>query len=291
MKKIPVFYSPLMDAPPKKVSPSAAKPALAVASWEKLGVPLDIHEPLPATVSQFALAHERKYVLDVLCGKRNNGFGDSDPLVAKALPYTTGSMLTAAKYALANGARVAVAPVSGFHHAGYDGGGGFCTFNGLVVTARVLVADKRARCVGILDCDQHYGNGTDEIISQLGLVEEIVHFTAGRFFHDAGQVPKFWKWLDVAIGVMAMHGCDIILYQAGADPHINDPLGGWMTTDELRERDARVFAAIAHHSIPVVWDLAGGYQVDRDGGIGKVLAIHDNTMRECARVYLEKAAA
>jgi hypothetical protein len=34
---------------------------------------------------------------------------------------------------------------------------------------------------------------------------------------------------------------DVVLYQAGADPHQNDPLGGWMTTTQLRERDALVF--------------------------------------------------
>jgi hypothetical protein len=37
--------------------------------------------------------------------------------------------------------------------------------------------------------------------------------------------------------------------------------------------------------IPVVWNLAGGYQVEKDGSIPKVLEIHDNTMRECVRVY------
>lgn len=29
----------------------------------------------------------------------------------------------------------------------------------------------------------------------------------------------------------------LILYQAGADPHIDDALGGWMTTEELRYRE------------------------------------------------------
>jgi hypothetical protein len=35
----------------------------------------------------------------------------------------------------------------------------------------------------------------------------------------------------------------------------------------------------------VVWNLAGGYQRDQEGGIAPVLAIHDHTMRACARVY------
>jgi len=43
---------------------------------------------------------------------------------------------------------------------------------------------------------------------------------------------------------------------------------------------------MTENKIPVVWNLAGGYQVNLDGSIPKVLEIHDNTMRECVRVYL-----
>ena len=57
-----------------------------------------------------------------------------------------------------------------------------------------------------------------------------------------------------------MSGCDLILYQAGADPHIDDPLGGWLTTKQLQQRDKRVFSASAEWKIPVAWNLAGGYQ-------------------------------
>lgn len=46
-----------------------------------------------------------------------------------------------------------------------------------------------------------------------------------------------------------------------------------------------MFNVLAQLGIPVVWNLAGGYQRELDGSIPKVLEIHDNTMRECARVY------
>jgi len=39
--------------------------------------------------------------------------------------------------------------------------------------------------------------------------------------------------------------------------------------------------------VPVAWNLAGGYQRTEDGGIGAVLEIHRNTMRECAAAYLQ----
>jgi acetoin utilization deacetylase AcuC-like enzyme len=181
------------------------------------------------------------------------------------------------------GARVAAAPCSGFHHAGYRSAGAFCTFNGLMVTAATLRATGLARKVGILDCDMHYGDGTDDIIDVLGAGDWVTHWTAGRTFWARAHVRHFFAALNDAIE--SMRGCDVVLYQAGADPHVDDPLGGMLTTEELAERDARVFTALAAMKVPVVWNLAGGYQRDQEGGIAPVLAIHDHTMRACARVY------
>jgi len=81
--------------------------------------------------------------------------------------------------------------------------------------------------------------------------------------------------------VEAMSDCDVMLYQAGADPHIDDPLGGWLTTAQLRERDRVVFESAKRYGVPIAWNLAGGYQQP----LCKVLEIHDNTMLECAAVY------
>lgn len=82
-----------------------------------------------------------------------------------------------------------------------------------------------------------------------------------------------------------------MLYQAGADPHINDPLGGFLDSDQLRERDRIVFAGLKALGVPVAWNLAGGYQQKRrmDGSwdISAVLAIHDATMAECVAAFVE----
>ncbi len=79
-----------------------------------------------------------------------------------------------------------------------------------------------------------------------------------------------------------MADCAVLLYQAGADPHVDDPLGGWLTTEQLRERDRRVFEAARGAGVPVAWNLAGGYQTP----LRNVLDIHDHTLIECAEVYL-----
>ena len=75
--------------------------------------------------------------------------------------------------------------------------------------------------------------------------------------------------------------CDVLFYQAGADMHIDDPLGGIMTTQQLYERDRIVFEFCSLQKIPCVWCLAGGYVVEADGSIPAVLEIHRNTMLAC----------
>ena len=281
---VPVFYSESMVADSNSISPSAAKPAKVVESWKARGFPISLFSPNPVTDEQFERVHDHLHVKDTLDCKKDNGFGNRSPSVAASLPYTSGAMLAAATYALVTG-RVAAAPCSGFHHAGYFDSEGFCTFNGLMVTARVLLDDWAVKRVGILDFDMHYGNGTDQIIDYLQLRDSVRHFTAGAIFVVPEHAPAFFDRLDAI--VESFSDCDVVLYQAGADPHINDPYGGWLTTEQLRERDKRVFNKLKSMHIPVAWNLAGGYQTERDGSIPKVLEIHDNTMLECVAAFCE----
>jgi acetoin utilization deacetylase AcuC-like enzyme len=274
---ITVFYTPRMVADAQSFSPSARKPRAVVASWRRRFPVLEYREPCAATVDEFVLAHDRRYVEGVLARREPNGFGNFLPEVAAALPYTTGAMIAAARHACEHG--IAVAPVSGFHHACHDRGGGYCTFNGLVVAARVLRNEGLARRVGILDFDQHYGNGTTDICRTLEL-DWIEHYSAAADWEEPEQASRF---LAAIPGIVARFvGCEVVLYQAGADPHLHDPLGGWLTTEQLRERDRLVFTHCREMELPVAWNLAGGYQ----NPLSKVVAIHDNTMLECIDAFL-----
>lgn len=274
---LPVFYTPKMLADGDSFSPSASKPKHVLESWRKLGIPMTVIEPGAVTDAEFRLAHDRGFVEGVLRVKDENGFGNKSPQVAASLPFTSGAMLAAAREALRNRA-VAVAPCSGFHHARYAAPGGYCTFNGLVVAAQVLKTGGEIQRIGILDFDQHYGDGTDDIIGHLRL-DWIEHYTAGQFWHSPGQSREFLSLIPSIVEHMA--DCSVILYQAGADPHVNDPLGGWLTTKQLAERDRIVFESAKKARVPVAWNLAGGYQRP----LRKVLDIHDNTLRACWRTY------
>jgi acetoin utilization deacetylase AcuC-like enzyme len=272
-----VHYCDRMVADAESYSPSAAKPRAVVASWRRLFPALEIVEPAPLTAAQLALAHDRDYVDGVLSLRRANGFGNCAPAVAASLPYTCGAMVAAAREALQSRA-VGIAPVSGFHHAGWDQGGGFCTFNALVVAAQLLRQEGGLRRVGILDADHHYGNGTDDILGRLSL-DWIEHVTLGAEYTAPGDAARFFRDLP---GILArFEGCDLLLYQAGADPHLDDPLGGWLSDQQLRQRDRRVFDHARAAGLPIAWNLAGGYQQP----LRKVLDIHDHTLRECMAVF------
>lgn len=276
MELIDVYYSPRQVSFPESTSPSPRKPALVVADWIEQGLPIRIVEPLPASREQIALAHAPAYVDGILNCELMNGFRGRQKEVADSLPWTCGSLLSAARGALGNGL-VACSPSSGFHHAGYESAYGYCTFNGLMVAALALRAEGKVQRVGILDCDQHYGDGTAEIMATLN-IDWIQHVSQEHWNPD--EARPFMAGLPEVVRSFA--GCDLLIYQAGADPHINDPLGGFLTTKELLERDRIVFSVARTIGVPVVWNLAGGYQEP----LSRVLDIHRNTLFACAAEYV-----
>ena len=272
---IDVHYSPKQVSCPESASPSPRKPVWVVADWMEQGLPIRIVEPVPASRKQIALAHAPAYVDGILNCELMNGFRGRQKDVAESLPWTCGSLLSAARGALSNG-MVACSPTSGFHHAGYESAFGYSTFNGLMVTALALKAEGKVRRVGILDCDQHYGDGSAEIMAALH-IDWIRHVSQEHW--SPGDAKPFIHALPEVVRGFA--DCDLLIYQAGADPHISDPLGGFLTTEELAERDRIVFSVAKTIGVPVVWNLAGGYQEP----LSRVLEIHRNTMIACVAAY------
>jgi acetoin utilization deacetylase AcuC-like enzyme len=268
-----VIYSPSMVAPDQSFSPSAAKPAAVMAAWLDAVPDLVVLPPRPAVMDDLLRAHQRQYVEDIISLRRPNGFGSHSGLVNASLWQTNGAMLTAARRALETGKPVA-APCSGFHHAGWDFGGGFCTFNGLMVTALALLHEDPELRIGILDYDYHHGDGTENILDRLK-PRGIVHITAGAQWTEPEQASAFLA--NIRDDLDALSACNLVLYQAGADPHIDDPLGGFLSTAQMAIRDWRVFEGLAARGIPVAWNLAGGYQKP----LSKVVGLHLATMRLC----------
>ncbi|MDQ3555478.1 MAG: histone deacetylase [Gemmatimonadota bacterium] len=276
---IKIFYSPRQTAAANRsYSPSAQKPALVVDAWRRLGLPLEFVEPVPASVTDFCRAHDQAYVLGVLAGRVANGFGNTLDEIRGTLPWTSGSMISAAEHAVRH-RECTFSPTSGFHHAGWQQGNAFCTFNGLLVAALALHARGLARRVAILDCDQHFGDGTRDIIRRLGL-GWIAHYTYGASPVKA-EASAAWLAKLPELVSETLRDCELVLYQAGADPHREDPLGGAFTTDQLAERDRIVYETCRELGVPVVTTLAGGYQKP----VEKVVQLHVNTLLRYAAVH------
>ncbi len=270
-----VFYRTEQTANVRNyLSPSMYKPALVVADWqEKFNPEICAFEPV--TREQLYEVHDPAYVDGVLDLKRDNGFGGREPEIAASLPYTSGSMVAAALCAYREGS-ITCSPTSGFHHARYSRGGGFCTFNGLMVAVLALL-DAGANKVGIMDLDMHYGDGTQDIIEHLQLQDCVLHYTLGEVLRRRKTESAVLR--DVADGMELMVGAvDVILYQAGADSHVDDPLGGVFTTEGYRKRDQLVFCASRAEGVPVAWNLAGGYQ----DSLSEVIALHGITYEEAS---------
>lgn len=279
-----VFYRPEMSAYTESFSPSSSKPQWVVQDWQNDPlISCEICSFPPATFQQLTLAHDADYVSGVLSGRLDNGFGNNDPAIAASLPFTTGSMIHAAEFAIRN-RQVVCSPSSGSHHAGVDFGAGYCSFNALLVAAMVMKEMGLVNRVAILDGDRHIGDGSDHIIKQHGL-KWIVHRSQGKFFNSRQDClnGRYTRWLTKAIN--DCQTCDLILYNAGVDGHINDSLGGLHTTEELAERDRTVFQQLGH--LPMVFALAGGYQSVTGDTEAKrlepVLALH----RQTARIHTE----
>ena len=73
---------------------------------------------------------------------------------------------------------------------------------------------------------------------------------------------------------------DIVLYQAGADSHVDDPFGaGYFDDAQWVARDKKIFRACRALDIPVAWNLAGGYNGE------KTIALHASTYKSSCEVF------
>jgi len=152
----------------------------------------------------------------------------------------------------------------------------YCTFNFLAIAA-IKVHQAGASRIGILDLDCHHGNGTVNIIDRLDL-DYVRHYSFGKECLSKGDEAE--QWLQRLPDILSTFSeVDLLIYNAGVDPHIDDPLGGILTTRQMTLRDRLVFKMAKQLGLKVCISLAGGYQVDVDGSIGKLLELHDTTFK------------
>jgi acetoin utilization deacetylase AcuC-like enzyme len=205
--------------------------------------------------------------------ERRIGFAVT-PEIARRSRLSVGGTWAAATHALAHGFAANVA--GGSHHAMPDGGAGYCVLNDLAITAAGLLTQGLVRRVLVIDLDVHQGDGT-----AVCLAERPGAFTFS--IHGARNFParKALSSRDVGLpdgaddalyldtlatelpGLFDAARPDLVLVQAGVDPHADDRLGRLALSDEgLLARDALVRAACQHAGVPFAATLGGGYDPD-----------------------------
>ena len=239
----------------------------------------ELEAPMHAAQEALERAHDPAYVHGVLTSSldaktaRRVGF-EMTPAIAARTRASVGGTMLAAHRALEMGAAVNLA--GGSHHADDQGGAGFCVFNDVAVAALSLLDDGRVKRVAVIDLDVHHGDGTALIFADDPRV-----FTAS--LHCEENWPRTKPPSDLDLGLARETGdaeylaaaeqlvrrtlvaaCpDLVFYNAGVDPHIDDRLGLLSLSDEgLRARDRLVAQACNEHGLPVVGVLGGGYSKD-----------------------------
>lgn len=283
-RTLKVLYSEdlVADARVPRV-PSDSKPRPIAKALLESGWPIELVGPEPVSVADLCRVHDEDYVLDVLAHRRINGFGTFSKSVARSLPYTCGALYDAALVALREG--VSASLTSGFHHAGIRAARGYCTFNGLMVAASRLLAEQRVQRIAIVDGDYHFGDGTERILEALRLRERILHVSLGATLRRPDQAGAY---LDAIVGLEREFNefrPELVIYQAGVDVHVDDRLGGMLTAEQMRQRDSTLFGICRRLGIPITWNLAGGYQVELDGSMPRLIALHLDTFEQALRTW------
>lgn len=271
---------------------------------------LEIMEPEPVQKADLLRVHTPEYITAIESGEPR-ALAESQkfpwiPELYASVCLTSGGLLAAAREALRTGISAALA--SGFHHSCHDHGEGFCTFNGLVITAEALRHEGLIRTAAVLDLDLHYGNGTAELAARRPWLRALSiygndyannvayrdvtirhhadgpnHFSVPLIPSGGPDGPGLLATLDEHLPwLLQDEPPDILLYQAGADPFREDPYSPLdLTHEDLRARDTLVFEFAKKAGIPLAWVLAGGYTKD----VSQVVQVHVNTALACLEVY------
>ena len=202
--------------------------------------------------------------------QRRIGLPATSALVQRTWLAVGGTLLTARlalRYGLANHL------AGGTHHAHPDFGSGFCIFNDCAVAARVLLRRREVEKILIVDLDVHQGDGsaacfqTDERVTTFS-VHAASNFPLRKVNSDIDiPLPDGTEDGDylAAIGDQLPNVLDevkpqLVLFNAGVDPHRDDRLGRLHLSDDgLLMRDRLVLDACLRRKIPVATVIGGGY--------------------------------
>ena len=256
------------------------KYGLVMAALGDLGADFVPHAPDLAPRDWIEAVHDPAYVAAVFDGtltaeqERRIGFPVTAAMVRRSRLVIGGTYL-AARLALDTG--FAANTAGGSHHALPGGGAGYCIFNDLAVAGARLLAEGRVARLAVVDLDVHQGDGTAAIFAGRSdaptfSMHAAKNFPARKAVSTRDVELPDGMCDDPYLAILAtelpafldIHRPELVLYQAGVDPHADDRLGRLALSDGgLVARDRFVAAACRARGIAVASTLGGGYGSDR----------------------------
>ena len=289
LSSIPTCFSDNYSA---ETSTASMKKLAPVARAAEAAGYVTLHDPGLIDRDKLRTLHDPNYVRAFITGKGDLASSQGWEWTAKirtgVLAINAGQIVGAG-LAMKHGIAANVA--QGFHHAQPERGRYFCTFNGLALVAQEFPEMR----IFVLDCDEHCGDGTAEFTKALPNLFNFSINGTNWGMHESDRsicrhlkpvredFTPYRKALKEAFETIRSWKPDLIIYQAGADPHEQDPLGTLtMTTEQLLERDRIVFRFCRSEKIPVLFVLAGGYQTPIEE---KLVPLHLNTFKAAYEEY------
>ncbi|CDW80072.1 UNKNOWN [Stylonychia lemnae] len=167
----------------------------------------------------------------------------------------------------------------GYHHATCSGGGGFCIYPDITFIVHFSRKHHGIRKILIIDLDAHQGNGHERDMLQDHNVHIIDAYNPYIYPGDQqaelaiktrisvtsyDDDTSYLNNLEVQIPeVYEQFRPELVIYNAGTDCMMNDPLGRLNITPEgIVQRDELMFQmAVERFKVPIVMILSGGYQM------------------------------
>ena len=279
----------------------------------------DFVTPHAIAMGDVLRVHERGYVERLLGGTLSDEeILQTELPYSKALVDATllgcGGTLEAAQVAMRSG--VACSIGGGFHHAHRAHGEGFCILHDVAIALARLLHDGTIQRAMVIDLDVHDGNGTAAIFPPAGADRQaslrygmptgsMTPSADGVFtlsMHQQNNYPaykppssidvpladgtedlQYLEALERALDAAFSHfQPQLVAYIAGADPYLQDKLGGLaLSVDGLKERDRMVFRIAQSAGARIFSVYAGGYAMQ----VEDTVTIHANTVLAAAEVF------
>ena len=233
--------------------------------------------------------HSSKYINQVNVSFPKNGFTflDGDTVVSPGSKDATkdavGSIISAidgVQNQEFKNAFCAVRPPG--HHAEKEKAMGFCIYNNVAVGANYLIKRYKYKKIAIIDFDVHHGNGTQNIFYDN---EKVLYISTHQYpyypgsgsdnekgkFNNIYNIPleagtsteEYLNAYDRVLMKLKEFKPDFLLFSAGFDAHINDPLAQFKLQSEdfytITKRTLEISKPFCNGNVVSI--LEGGYDL------------------------------